>query len=226
MRPQESASERLRLFLDCSGFYCDSDYYRTEIGFVSHVRDRQDADLHLLVTRQTTGGGGGEYTLTFLGQRRFATMSDTLRYVAPQTATEDERRKGLARTIKLGLTRYVAGTPAAARLQVSFDAPSGRNEPKEAVRDPWNHWTFRSNVRGFFNGESRVKSRSLSGSVSANRVTDQWKVQLSATGSDRSNRFEVSDTRTITSEQHSYGLNGLVVRSLESPKTSAYSVRT
>src|SRR6185436_18061669 len=60
-----------RLFLDCSGFYCDLDYYQREIPFVDWVRDRADADVHLLVVHESTGGGGGEYTLTFIGQRRF-----------------------------------------------------------------------------------------------------------------------------------------------------------
>lgn len=214
-----ASSEALRLYLDCSGFHCDSDFYRTEIDFVSHVRDRQVADVHLLITPQRTGGGGTEYTLTFLGQRRFRGMTDTLSYVAPQAATEDERRRGLARRIELGLARYAARTPAAAGLQIQYATVEGEERP-EAARDPWNFWTFRANLRGFFNGESRVSSQSLNGSLSANRVTDQWKIQLSTNGSERSSRFEINDSTTVTSQQSSYGLNSLVVRSL-SPHWSA-----
>ena len=33
---------------------------RTEITFVSYVRDRTAADVHVLVTTQGTGGGGTE----------------------------------------------------------------------------------------------------------------------------------------------------------------------
>ena len=65
---QDSA---LRVFLDCPNTYCDFDYYRTEITFVNWVRDRQFADLHLLITSQGTGGGA-EHTLAFIGLRRFA----------------------------------------------------------------------------------------------------------------------------------------------------------
>ena len=46
----------LRVFLDCNS--CDENYLRTEITFINYVRDRADADVHVLVTTQGTGGGG------------------------------------------------------------------------------------------------------------------------------------------------------------------------
>lgn len=47
----------LRVFLDCQ-YECDFDYLRKEITFVDHVRDSQSADIHALITTETTGGGG------------------------------------------------------------------------------------------------------------------------------------------------------------------------
>src|SRR6266550_6244723 len=63
---QDSA---VRVFLDCPDSFCDFDYYRTEITFVNWVRDRQFAQMHVLVTAQQTGGGQ-EYTLAFIGLER------------------------------------------------------------------------------------------------------------------------------------------------------------
>ena len=40
----------LRMFLDCPTFFCDMDFFRRQIGFVDYVRDRRDADVHVLVT--------------------------------------------------------------------------------------------------------------------------------------------------------------------------------
>ena len=60
----------LRVFLDCA--QCDENYLRTEITFINYVRDRADADVHVLVTTQPTGGGGQEYTIKFIGLGRFA----------------------------------------------------------------------------------------------------------------------------------------------------------
>ena len=51
------------------------------------MRDRSDADVHVLVTTQDTGGGGTEYTLKFIGLGSFVGVEQTLRYSAPPTAT-------------------------------------------------------------------------------------------------------------------------------------------
>src|SRR5262245_17941633 len=43
----------LRIFLDC--YECDTDHLRRVVAFVDYVRDRNVADLHVLVTTQNTG---------------------------------------------------------------------------------------------------------------------------------------------------------------------------
>ena len=58
------------VYLDCERRFCDFDYIKTEITFVNYVLDRQSADIHIIVTRQQTGGGGNEYTLAFMGLKR------------------------------------------------------------------------------------------------------------------------------------------------------------
>src|SRR5687768_771610 len=84
VQAQDTASaQRLNVYLDCQTSYCDFDFFRTELTLVNWVRDRQVAGVHLLVTTQATGAGGSEYTVNFIGLRRFAGMADTLRYVSP-----------------------------------------------------------------------------------------------------------------------------------------------
>ena len=97
----------IRIFLDC-GFFCDEDFLKREITFVDYMRDRRDADVHLLITTRDTGGGGTEYTLKFIGLGSFAGVEQTLHYAATQISTADERRKALAEMIKQGLVRYVS----------------------------------------------------------------------------------------------------------------------
>src|SRR5256885_10726292 len=60
-----------RVFFDCPMYLpgCDFDFVRTEITWVNWVRNREDADVHVLVTTQPTGGGGSEYTLSLIGHR-------------------------------------------------------------------------------------------------------------------------------------------------------------
>lgn len=214
---QQTPPGALRIFLDCSGFRCDEQFYRTEIDWVAYVRDRQDADVHLLITRQQTGGGGWEYTLEFLGQGVLASQQLELRSVSPQTATEDEEREELARTMRLGLGALVAArTPGAAGLEVSYDAPEGgpAGGGTEGIDDPWNFWTFNVRLGGALEAEARRTSWDLEGAFQAERVTEDWKIELETQGEQGHGRFEVDSTTTVTSEQHEYGGDALVVRSI------------
>ena len=63
----QALPEAPRIFFDCQGPQCDDTYQRTEIPWVTWVRDQQDADLHLIMTSQTTGAGGREYQLDATG---------------------------------------------------------------------------------------------------------------------------------------------------------------
>src|SRR5512136_2190151 len=94
-----------RVFIDCD--YCDIEYIKTEITFVNYVRDRKEAQVHVLITVLSTGAGGVEYTMAFSGQQEFVGMDDIQKFVSNQTQTSDEIRQGQVRVLKMGLMRYV-----------------------------------------------------------------------------------------------------------------------
>jgi len=213
---QDSA---LRVFLDCPNTSCDFDYYRTEITFVNWVRERQDAQVHLLITTQPTGGGR-EFTLTFLGLERFTGVEDTLRHLSQASDTDDDVRKSLARTMRLGLVRFAARTPVGQRLEISYNAPAGAAAP---VHDRWNNWVFSLGMNSNLFGERTYKFRYISGRVSADRIAERWKIRLSANQSYNQSDYtipifdstgtEVGETN-VTSITRSNGGNVLVVRSI------------
>ena len=180
------------------------------------MRDRKDASLHVLVTNQSTGGGSSAYTLTFIGLRDLAGLTDTLHYNAPQSSTDDQKRNGLARIIKLGLVRYVARTSAGDRLQVSYSPASGADSGagKSRSRDPWNLWVFRINANGNFSGEESQRFAFLRGSTSANRTSETWKARMSVQGDYNESKFTFSDGSKFASYTHSYGATQLLVKSL------------
>jgi len=149
-------NEALRVFLDCAS--CDENYIRTEVTFVNYVRDRTLADVHVLITTQATGGGGTQYTLKFIGLARFKGLENSLTYSASQTSTPDERRRGLVSVLKLGLVGYVADTPMASRLKVTFDAPPNQQQAN-AVKT---RGTF-----GYFASARAVNSRPKNRTTSA-----------------------------------------------------------
>lgn len=207
-----SLEEPVRVFLDCNS--CDFDYLRREIGFVSYVRERKAADVHILVTTQPTGSGGTEYVFKFIGLGRFLNIDDELKYVARQTQTADERRAGYSEILKLGLVRYVTSTGAANRLHLVY-RPDAVGPPSSAsLHDPWNFWTFRLRGSGAVSGEKSNKARNLNTLVAVNRTTEQWKVNLNGSLNFHTNEFTLSDGATLTDASHDHGLGGIVVKSL------------
>ncbi len=209
-RPQEA----LRIFLDCAPWICNLDYFRTEIPFVSYMRDRTDAQIFVLVTTQQTGSGGTEHTITLLGQREFAGRADTVRYATRPTDTEDERRRGLVRLLRLMLVRYTLASPLAQHIDVRFQPPAGAAAPVSQQRDRWNFWVFRLQISGNLDGESSYRSRRLSYSASASRITEAWKIDLSVRRSDSRQTFEIDDTTEFVSRRDNWDVSSQVVRSL------------
>ena len=118
------AMGRVQVFLDCPTFLCDFDFLRTEITFVDYVRERTAADVHVLVTTQGTGGGGTEYAINLVGQRRFSGSQDTLLYNASRENSQDATRRGFAGILKLALVRYAIQTEDVSKLGVTFAAPA------------------------------------------------------------------------------------------------------
>jgi hypothetical protein len=221
---QSPATDRLRVFIDCA--WCDQDFLRTELTWVDYMRDRADAQVHVLVSRETTGGGGGRFTLEFIGLRQFAGQSDTLYYTSGPNDSQDIRRRGLAQVIKLGLVPFAARTGVADRLNVTFAATPaapaagapGIAGTAEQPDDPWNFWTFRVGMNGNSSGESNQGFVFLSGNITANRTTTDWKINLSTNGSYNESRFEYTlpDGQRVktNSIRRNYGANSLVVRSV------------
>lgn len=208
-RPKTDA---LRVFLDCGN--CDFDYLRREIPFVNYVRDRKEGDVHILVTTQSTGSGGTEYVFKFIGLGRFENVDDELKYVARQTFTGDERRRGYTEVLKLGLVRYVSSTTVADRLRLVYRQDAAAAPVPMALEDPWNFWSFRVRGSGSVSGEVSNRSRNLSSSIAVNRTTEDWKLNLNGNLNFHSNEFTLSDGEILTDTSHDHSLGGIAVKSL------------
>ncbi|MGD8281610.1 MAG: hypothetical protein PVF69_10675, partial [Gemmatimonadota bacterium] len=99
---------RPRVFFDCNGRNCNSQYYRTEISWVSWVNDREVADLHVIMGSLQTGAGGREYQLDFLDAHpeQDEGYEEQLRYQQLGTDTERETLDGLTHTLGLGIAEW------------------------------------------------------------------------------------------------------------------------
>jgi hypothetical protein len=207
------APATLRVFIDCNNTPCDSEFFRTEITFIEHVRERQDADVHLLMTGQSTGSGGREITFSFFGQGRFMGRDHVLKESFVVASSDDDVRRGMVRVMSLGLVPYALDTPAAQRLSVTTQAPS-TTAAAQVERDPWNRWSFRLNLNSNANGEASSKFMQFNTNVNANRVTEESKINLNVRMNYRESKFDLPDGRTFVSPNREYGGNGQYVKSL------------
>lgn len=196
-----------KVFIDCH--QCDMEYIRTEITFVNFVRDRKEADVHVMITIQWTGSGGREYTVAFIGLGPYFDIQNTAKYVSNQTDTSDDQRKGLVRVLKVGLVPYAAKTPVGDFLDVNFE----RRTVAGPVSDKWNYWVFNVSMSGSLSGESTQDFSSLHGNVSANRVTPQSKLRLGVSARHSSSYYDI-DGEEVSTYQDGRNFNGLYVFSL------------
>ena len=205
------------VFLDCS--FCDSNFIRDQINYVNYVRDKQVADIHLLITSMSTGSGGRTYTLAFYGLEEFEGLVQSIAFTSSQDMSRNEMLEGLSRTIALGLVPYLAQTPLADQLQVLFD---GSEIEKPVVEDPWNNWVFEINGSGYFEKEESRDRYRLSGSFSADRITEEWRIRSRIYTNEDVRRFDTDDGM-IESTQRRAGAWGSIVKSLSDHWSLGYS---
>jgi hypothetical protein len=213
----QKSSDKIKVYLDCTqSWLCDFDYVRQEFKIVDFVRDRFDADVHVLVNTQSSSSGGTQAEMNFIGQKRFQNLNDTITYFNAPTTTEDEQRKRLVQYLKIGLTHFLSKTSYAEQLQISF-ADNGRKDSSSSAqkRDPWNYWVFQFGANGSFNGDKNYRNRSLYGYLSADRETEDWKINIS-TSADNSSDFIKDSSGELRFDRKSYSADVQISKSINS----------
>ena len=235
--PDSLLQQSLRVFLDCQGGVrgCDRTFFTQELNYVNWVRDRFDSDVHLLLTSLNAGNGGRQITVYFLGQKGYTGKTDTLVVTTLPNDADDVVRRTLLRTFQLGLAPYVARTPIASRLRVTL--ANGIVAPAinpRTIKDRWNLWLYRVDGNINASGEQLVRTTNLSTTLSAARTTEQWKINLGATGSYNERDFKVfvtnaatpgvRDTVSVVVLQRAANTNALIGRTLNEHWTAGVKV--
>jgi hypothetical protein len=208
--PQETPTKSDTLRKDALNVFMEaSDYIRKEIPYINYVRDIKDAGLYIISTYQRTGSGGWEYSYFLVGQHEFSGMRDTLTFVTTPDETEDGIREKQVSTLRMGLIRYVAKTPLSKYVKISFSEPLSET----VSTDNWDNWVFRTSFNGYLDAQKTYKSSYLNGNFSANRITKDWKINLSARYSYSIDKFDIED-ETYSSDNNSKSFNALIVKSI------------
>jgi len=208
------ADGALRVFLDCA--QCDFNNLRQDVTYVNYVRDKADADVHVLISTQNTASGGREFAMDFIGQKAFADLKQRLSFLSSGSDTEDERRRGVSRTFALGLAPFLVRTPEGDRFSLQYRSPAGAAATLNATpaNDRWNLWIFRLGASTELNGEERQNSNRFRTNISANRTTERWKLSFTSNGDFNRSDFTLSDGRVVKSSSDSWNVSGSVVKSL------------
>jgi len=214
-------ADALRVYLDCSGRRgCSADTYRQEITFVNWVREPQDAQVHLMITSENSGGGGTRYTIELIGRETLDGMVDQFMHASSVTDVQEETVSGLVRLSTLGLVRFAAAAGFGDGIRV-VGRPTGESDvegkatsgPQET--DPWDYWVFGINGSFDVEAEDLQESKRLDFGVSANRTTDIWKLNARGSGDFQRESFELpSEGRTVRDDSNRWNASAYAVRSL------------
>jgi hypothetical protein len=155
------------------------------------------------------------YRLIFNGRGLFQGMEFVLTYEAPTTATQDERRRGLSRTLRRGLVTLPNMSTEADRLTVDYEIPDEEQEgPQGGVADdPWNRWVFEVGGSGDLELEASQREYGVEGNLEAERVTEIWKLEFRLDSEYEVDVFEREENE-IRSISRDTDFDGEVVRSI------------
>jgi hypothetical protein len=197
--------------LDCQD--CYADYLRSEIEFVDYVRDPAEAAVHVIITRAQTGGGGAEYTLALLGRGTFQGIDETLTTVTTNSDTDDIVRRQLVTALRAGLLRFLTRERVPPNLTVSVRLGSEERRPAVAG-DRWNNWVFSIRGSGSFEGEESSRERQLGLSLSADRITPDWKITFGAEIDHETEEFDLDEDDPVKVRRREQDFDWLVVKGL------------
>ncbi len=132
--PAQNNADRINLFIDCQ-MRCDFTFIKQEIQFVNYMQDRQEADIYVLATRQSTGAGGREVQLVFIGEHQFSDQRDTLIYFTDPNATDAIEREQLVTELKKGLLPFIVQTKLVHQIDYSLELEEEAGDSTD-TKDP------------------------------------------------------------------------------------------
>jgi hypothetical protein len=208
---QGDISAVLNIFLDCAA--CDMEYFRTNFSDVNYVHERQDADVHILVSAMPTGSGGTGYTIRLIGQGRYEEVAYKVTCDVPEHYSYDETRSALLNKIRLALVPYLLETPAGERLSLSLD----KSPIMTDVQDNWKNWYFTVSGSGSYSSSKFNENLSIGGSFNASKITEDIKFETGNGFGYSQSIIKYYDSDTLASytikQQNIYSQN-LFVKSL------------
>ncbi len=202
-----------KLFINCQEARCYQTFLLTELSYFTFARDQALADVQILITDQRNAGGGRNYQLNFMGQRKWEGQNNLIEFETPQSTTEAIGRGMLLNKISVGLIPFIQSSPLSQEMTVSFPKGTEKNNPTaKNEEDKWNNWIFGVGGSGRFEGESNRRKVRLDANVRGGRTTDKSKYSF-YTYYRNNNNSVILDGENEAVKVNSYGFNTLYVTS-------------
>jgi hypothetical protein len=201
-------NEKLKIYFDCE--YCNSDYYKQELDYVEFVRDRNYADVHILVTKQQNASNGKHYVLEFIGNNKYADLKNKTEFDTTSETTTEAQRDLMLKNLKLGLIPFWIRNGIADKITVSLKKESKKDNNSE-TKDPWNKWTFKISLRGFFNGQESSSSRYINGNFRITKVTEENKFNLAVGLSNSKSKYIYGEDEIISEKKSTYAYGSDII---------------
>ena len=207
----DQSDDQLNIYVDCR--YCDMTLIRTKVDYVSYVRDREVADVHLLVNRVVSGSNGYNYSFQFLGKNRFDGNIQELSMTELPNTSSQQRQTKIIQVIETGLVPFWMQTGLRDQMELEVSRSDHGTRQAKAIEDPWNNWIFSIEAGGSADLESNTNEYVGWARVRADRVSEIWRIRNLLYARYDTRRFEKEEEIITSDRERSYGTSS-VVRSL------------
>src|SRR5690606_20162942 len=156
----------------------------------------------------------------FLGRGDMESLSDQLTYTSSGSDVFTETRDGVTQILRFGLMRYGIETGLLPAFDLRFEgaeASTALNGDVAAATaattaqvDPWTNWTFRVGLSGDLDLRETSTNLEINPSISAERITDNWKVALGADLRAERSRRELTGDREVRDDRDEWEVETLV----------------
>ena len=206
------ASGRLRVFLECGD--CFETYLRDEIEWVDFLRDPNGADVHIIGTSNSTGGGGREVVLRFVGLGRFQGIDTELKAVSQSGDTDDMRRQVIRRVVSVGLLTYLERAGRGGDIKLRVDPAVAGGGQTTVADDPWKAWVFTVRGTGALDFQESSRQWEWGARATADRVTEKWNLSFGLRADTSHEEFDLDEDEPLSAIRRSREFESFVSRAL------------
>lgn len=192
-------SNRISVFIDCQT-RCDLTYIKQEVTFIDYPRDRQGADVYVLVTAQEASAGAREVQMIFLYDGIAQLSPDTIKYYREANISDLDEVLLFEKNLKTGLLPALALSDMASNISYNVTDTMSSGAQDALLKDPWNFWSFNLSLNLNVNGETTFSEQGYFGRFSVSRVTEKEKIIFSTWYDFDKSSFTLSDGEKVESE--------------------------